>query len=364
MKILLISNMYPSELDPSFGTFVQNFNNQMKIEGLNCQLAVIKGREGGVKAKLKKYYRFFKDVVTQIKGENYDIIYVHYAGHSLLPLLLVTKNLPKPLIINMHGGDVFTISKLAVVIQKLVAPIVKRADLIVVPSQYFKHAAIEKFALVPEKVFVSPSGGVDTEKFKPKLVEQSPLDSPPVFTVGYVSRIDEGKGWDVFLAAMAHLQNRGLKLRALMVGGGKQQRELLQEVKQRGLQAIVDYKGPLSHVELPNYFNQFDVFVFPTKLAESLGLVGLEAMACGVPVVGSNIAGLKGYIEAGVNGELFTPGDAVSLAGQVEKFITMDKAQRQSYKDNALATAATYSAPLVRQELANKIKEFIAIGNY
>lgn len=354
MNILLVSNMYPSENDPSFGTFVQSFHQQMESEGLNCQLAVIKGREHGKLQKLKKYFRFFRDVTSQVKSCRHDLVYVHFASHSLLPLLLVKKYLTKPLIINMHGGDVFTKSKFAAVIQKRVTPLIKRADLIVVPSSYFKDVVIEKFGLADEKVFVSPSGGVDTARFKPMgdVVGET-------VTFGYLSRIDEGKGWEVFLNALALLKARELTFNAMVVGGGQQQNLLIEKVATLDLQDIVDVKGPQPHLELPKYFNQMDVFVFPTQLLESLGLVGLEAMACGLPVVGSNIGGLKGYIKPGVNGELFSPGDSHALADKLESFIVMAAAAREQYKINALTTAASFSDQLIKKELANIIKEVV-----
>jgi len=89
MKILLISNMYPSKDHPFYGIFVKNFENQLIAEGFEFEKAVIKGRGKTKIEKLKKYFKFFIDVFRALKGDNYDLIYVHYAEHSLIPLVFL-----------------------------------------------------------------------------------------------------------------------------------------------------------------------------------------------------------------------------------------------------------------------------------
>ncbi len=111
-----------------------------------------------------------------------------------------------------------------------------------------------------------------------------------LFTVGgYVSRIDEGKGWDIYLESLKILKDRfpQKNLKGLMVGDGAQRDDMLARLREYSLEDVVEYVGLKPQGELPRYFSRMDVFVFPTIRSESLGLVGLEAMACGgVPVIG------------------------------------------------------------------------------
>lgn len=65
---------------------------------------------------------------------------------------------------------------------------------------------------------------------------------------------------------------------------------------------MIKYIGPIPYHSLPEIYCTLDLFIFPTCLEESLGLVGLEAMACEVPVIGSYIGGLKDYIKDKENG--------------------------------------------------------------
>jgi glycosyltransferase involved in cell wall biosynthesis len=266
--------------------------------------------------------------------------------------LLVKHRLQKPLIINAHGGDVLNNSKLSSFIQKLVVPIIMNADLIVVPSDYFQGVVHNKYLLDKDKIFVSPSSGIDKNLFNPNKGQTT-----ETLTIGFVSRIDKGKGWDIFLDAISILTHRNLQFKVLMIGKGEEEKELIEKVEKLNLNFVVDYIGAKKHDELPEYFNQMDLFVFPTMLNESLGLVGLEAMACGVPVVGSNIGGLPGYIEDKVNGILFEAGNKKELANQIEYILKMRIDELNRYKNNALKTSSAYDARKVTQNLSKKLFE-------
>jgi glycosyltransferase involved in cell wall biosynthesis len=351
--------MYPSKDYPFYGIFVKNFENQLMTEGFEFEKAVINGRGRTKLEKLKKYFQFFTDVFKALREDKYDLIYVHYVGHSLLPFLMFKRNPLKPLVVNAHGSDIFSVSKIGHLIQKMITPIIKEADMVVVPSNYFKNILEEKFSIHQNSIFVSPSGGIDTNLFKPIVVERSKL-----FTIGFVSRIDEGKGWDILLDAVYLLKQKNLNFKVLMVGSGEQNDAMLKKIDELELGSTVEYVGAKPHDELAHYFNQMDIFAFTTtRLAESLGLVGLEAMACGVPVVGSNIGGLPSYISDGVNGKLFEAGNSKELVKCIEFFVEMNKDEFTKYKIQALETAKRYDSKIVASELGEKLKEVLTYAN-
>jgi glycosyltransferase involved in cell wall biosynthesis len=345
--------MYPSKETPFFGTFVKIFRERLEDENITFELVVIKGKGTSKLDKIKKYFNFFKNTISKVKVDNYDMIYVHYISHSLLPLLLVQRYIKKPLVLNAHGSDIFVNNRIGGFIQKLVTPIIKKADMIVVPSDYFQDVIYTKFNISKERIFVSPSGGIDTNLFKPQEIKKE------IFTIGYVSRIDKGKGWDTLLDAVNSLMSEGVTFRVLIVGGGAEEKSLLKKIEDLELKNIVEFVGPKPHNELVSYFNQMSIFAFTTRLAESLGLVGLEAMACSVPVVGSNIGGLPSYIKDNINGKLFEVGNAEALANNIEHFINMNEKELQMYKNNALKTAVLYDSKIVAKILSSKLKGFI-----
>jgi glycosyltransferase involved in cell wall biosynthesis len=347
--------MYPSKESPFYGVFVKNFEQELGARGVIFEKAVIRGRGGNILQKILKYIKFFKDVYGSLKLHNYDLIYIHYAGHSLLPIYLFRKNIKKPLVINTHGGDIITNSTISNYILKLITPIIKRADLIVSPSSYFQNIVSKKFNIDKNRIYVSPSGGVNRELFHPIEVERD------IFTIGFVSRIDRGKGWEILLDAIYQVsQNPNTKkFQVLMIGKGFQEEILKQKIADLNLQNIVKFLGAKPHSELPHYFNMMDISVFPTTLNESLGLVGVEAMACGVPVIGSDIGGLTSYIEDGVNGKLFRAGDSSELAQNIEFFLSAEERVLNDYRENALNSSKKFDSKLVAENLLNKLKGLI-----
>lgn len=356
MKILLISNLYPSAEFPSYGIFVKNVEIELKKFGFDFEMAVISGKASSSLDKIKKYLVFFSSVLFHIKKNDYDIIYVHYVKHSLIPFLLMNHLIEKPLVLNAHGSDVLEGGYLSVLIQKLVTPIIKRSDLMVVPSEYFQKLVIKKYGIENSKCFISPSGGVDTNVF----CQGKKQNRNYMFTVGFLSRIDKGKGWNVLLKSVYFLKEKS-NLRVLMVGSGSEEKQMKNMIKQLGLNEIVKTFSGQSHNKVPYFFNQMDIFVFPTtRAAESLGLVGLEAMACGIPVLGSNIGGLPGYIRDGVNGHLFEAGNSKQLAKYIELFMDMDASEFANFKRQAYETAKMYDSKRVASELAYRLKE---LGN-
>jgi glycosyltransferase involved in cell wall biosynthesis len=167
--------------------------------------------------------------------------------------------------------------------------------------------------------------------------------------IGYVSRIDRGKGWEVLLEALSLLKGKGIdnfRCQLYGPGGDADMAALRVGIDELKLPGVVEYAGARPHHELPTVFRLLDIFVFPTT-RESLGLVGLEAMACGVPVIGSRILPLEEYIVDGGNGFLFAPGNAQDLADKIEAFMRTSLTTRQEMRRQAVAMAKRYDRKTV-----------------
>ena len=357
--MLLISNMYPSDSNPTYGTFIKNFEQQMQNEGFRVERCVISGRGKGILEKLKKYITFFKQTVDAIRHGDYDLIYVHYINHSLLPLLFIKNSISKPLILNAHGSDVLPHNNTGKLVQRLIIPVIKSADLIVVPTDYFKSVVKNTFSFDEEKIFVSPSGGVDTNFFTKK-----DHLSNKKFTIGYVSRINKSKGWDIFLNALKLIKEEtDHDFTAIIIGNGPDMEELKECIQTFGLSQEISVLGSIAHCNLPQYYSKMDLFIFPT-LGESLGLVGLEAMSCGIPVLGSNIPALREYINPKINGALFEVGDSRDLLRKINDFISLPIEKQQSLSTVARNSALKYDATQTAHELNIKLTQFIIKTEY
>ncbi len=149
--------------------------------------------------------------------------------------------------------------------------------------------------------------GVDTDHFSPmpRGRARRKLGLPPGEPVVlYVGRIEPLKGIDILLRAAAETEGR---FRLLVVGGDRKdadrKSELRQLAGQLGIGDRVAFRDAVAHQELPLYYNAADVCVVPSYY-ESFGLVALEAMACGVPVVASRVGGLLETVRDGQTGYL------------------------------------------------------------
>ena len=347
--------MYPSATDPVYGTFVKVFTKS--VEKLNnkgtTKLVAIKGRSK-MPSKLWKYLSFYLREFAALAFWRYDIVYVHTITFPILPIKIVSLFCRLPLIFNTHGTDLLGTARSTQLLRRLARHTVGKALAIVSPSEYFKEHIKEFLPDYPsEKIFVSPSGGVDTSLFRP-----SPKEETGITTIGYVSRIDHGKGWNLFIEAIANLTKDGYKIKAIMVGRGSEEHLLKEAIKRYGLENTISYIGPVSHDKLPKIYNRFDIFTFATTNAtESLGLVGIEAMACGVPVIGSNFAGPKCYIADGVNGYLFRKGDATDLTLKLKKYLNSTPEEKNLLANGARRTAENYDTNAIMTKLFHFIEE-------
>jgi len=144
------------------------------------------------------------------------------------------------------------------------------------------------------------------------------------FRVLLPGRIEHGKGQHILLEAVHQLHEQGVQLDVALLGHVMDQAyyaNLQQQIADWGLQAHFHYLG---FIDKPTYiFNCFDVIVL-TTYAETFGLVLIEGMKCGVPVIGTNAGGVPEIIQHAKTGLLYEPGDAAGLAGCLRQLVEDD----------------------------------------
>lgn len=360
MKIFLISNMYPSSKSPSYGIFVKNTVEALKDLGVEfSKLGVIRGRADHKIVKLLKYLKYYWRITFHYLFGNYDVMYVHFLSHNTPILFLLYKifGKKKKWVINIHGSDI--IKSRGKKIDHYNAKILTYADKVIVPSAYFKELMLKQYPHTHENLyFISPSGGIDPAVFYPKENFKS-TSKIPVF--GFVSRIDKGKGWDTFMDALHLLHQENIEFKALFAGPGEQEDQLQQRIKDYHLTKKVEFLGVVPQQNLPEIYRDLDLFIFPSMLYESLGLVGLEAMSCGIPVIGSKISGIETYLSDGQNGFLFAPGDAKELAEKIKLYLQLSPEEQFDMKNQAIATSNAYHTDKVIRHLKKEL-ETIALS--
>lgn len=360
LKILTVANMYPSAADPTYGTFVKNFVDRLNSlnEGGSNRVVTIYGRRKGVVAKLKAYAGYYLRLTKALLTDSYDLVYIHTITFPTPALRVASLFRRLPMVFNVHGDDVLPSNRFKKMLKAMSRPLLRKSLMIVSPSDYFKGVVLKEFPdLDANKIVVSASGGIDRKFFVTR--PERPTSGRPI-EIGFVSRIDQGKGWDIFLNSLAMLRAEKVPFHATIAGRGAQSDAMLKMIADYQLNDAVDYIGAVAHDELPTVYASFDLFIFPsTRENESLGLVGLEAMAAGTPVIASNMAGPAGYVSPGIDGYLFPPADAAALAGEINRFISLSDDEKSSMRMKSIEKAATYESVSVASALFNRLCRLI-----
>ena len=349
MKILVISNMYPSKKYPFYGTFVKNFCMQLGEMGINYELSVMtKGKNKW--SKMINYILFYSKTFIKVLCKKYDIIYIHYASHSSWSVLAASKiknNLK--IYTNVHGSDVVPENKKQEKFQKYTQLILNKSEKVVVASQYFKKYVIEKYKIDQDNISIYPSGGVDQNVFykidKKELDEfckEYELEQDKKY-IGFISRISQGKGWDTYCYSMKAIVKKYENIRGIIVGSGLEDNELNQLLETLELKEYIKVIPSLPQDKLNQAYNIIECLVFPSRRkGESLGLIPLEVMCVGTPVIVSDFAAPGEYIVDKINGLKFKVNDSEDLSKKIEEFLQMDILEKDKIIENARKTAEKY----------------------
>lgn len=361
MKFFLISNMYPSADNPGYGVFVKNVAEGLRDNGIEVSgKAVIEGKGKGQVDKVRKYIKFFSDIVKGFFG-NYDFIYIHFPNQAI-PLLNFLYKFKQPkIVVNFHGEDLLYAdsgahNRLGKATESFCR---KYATAIVVPSPYFAGIVAEKHLTSPDRIIVSPSGGINKDKFSPKdkiYIERNPEE---VLHLGYVGRLDHGKGILEFLSVMKRMADKGIKYRATIIGYGDLINDTQSFIKDHNLQDYITLIPGVPQSELKDHYQNFDILLFlSSRPQESLGLTGIEAMACGTPVIGSNVGGIASYLSDGDNGFMIQDiNDADNIVDIIKKYAGFSRDEKLEMHDKSVATGKRYHSDNVCKKLAADLKE-------
>ena len=189
----------------------------------------------------------------------------------------------------------------------------KKADYAIAGNQEAVEVWREKGYQGPIKVI--PQFGVDPEIYKPRITLH---DSR--FTIGYVGRLVEEKGVQVLLQAVDGLAG---EWRLHILGSGPMQSQLEALARQMDIVERVTFESPIPSAQMPAFYNQLDTLVLPSLTRphwkEQFGRVLIEAMACGVPVVGSRSGEIPHVI--GQAGLTFIEGDVQELIARLSQLM-------------------------------------------
>ena len=192
-------------------------------------------------------------------------------------------------------------------------PLFRHAEAVISEGHTFKDD-LRKYA---RKVILSYNG-VDVEQFHPDHAEKEkireelgiPQDAQVVVMGGVISL---QKGMQIGMQAFKNLSNLFPNLFLLVVGEGPALADLLKFVSREGIQSRILFSGRIEHDRMHDYLNAGEIFWHPSLRMEGMPSIIIEAMACGLVPVATNIGGTASAIESGKNGILIPPGDSGEL---------------------------------------------------
>lgn len=258
-----------------------------------------------------------------IKEEKPNILHAHYASsYGLLGALAKCNAIPY--IISVWGSDVYDFPNITPFGKQIIRYNLSRADHILSTS----HVMAKETAKYTDKPIAITPFGVDVELFKP-----SPHKESEEFVIGNVKTLRPKYGIDVLIkAADIFIKNNPeKKIRLDIYGEGPQKEELVELTKELGIEDKVNFKGFVQNTLLPDVYNSVSVSVSVSD-SESFGVVAVEAMACGCPVITSDADGFTEVVKDGETGFIVPKRNPEATAAAIQKFIDNPQLRHQMGK--------------------------------
>jgi len=269
-----------------------------------------------------------------------DILHTH-VGNPIADLAgyaYVKRNKNIPFIITYHGdgqegiGSFIRNTSVFFYNKYLLDKVLSRADIIISPSEYY----IDESRFLGEyrdKIVAIPNG-INVEDFNIPLSKEEcrrklglPLDKDIILFVGSLTPY---KGPEVLVKAMQKIAKEVPDTELVFVGSGKMRDELGKLAEKIGIKNNLKFTGFVKERLKPLYYKAADIFVLPSIMStESFGIVNLEAMACGVPIVASEIGGVPDVVKDGENGLLVPPRDPNALADAIIYLLENEDVRRK-----------------------------------
>lgn len=268
---------------------------------------------------------------------SFEVVHVHLPFYGGAEAVLALRARTKVPIITTHHQDVVIPGIIGLISEghdRLVARnLMENAKFACFTSQdYGQHSKFAQGAALD--ICVLPNG-VDIDRFRPGpslaglAKEIGTVGSQVVLFVGALDRSHYFKGVDRLLEAVSKLGNPNVKF--VIVGSGDLRDDYIRHAVTLNVSERVVFPGYVPDELLADYYRLADVTVLPSiTVGEAFGLVLLESLACGTPVIASNLPGVRTVVADGVDGYLVEPGNAADLANKLGTMLGLSKEQRQA----------------------------------
>lgn len=288
-------------------------------EGLLTVHRVKAGRNGIHEAGMGGAFSYLRAALplarAKIRGEHYDLLHVFFSlpTGAMLPFLALGD---MPVVLSLRGSDVpgydpsvRELGRAHRVLRPLTRWIWRRASRVVAVCESLGRLAQRtdprlRYSVIPD--------GVDLSRFRPSVRSRS--RHPSKIRCLAVGRLVERKGITDLIQAIASLERGRYELE--IVGSGPDEKRLKELARQLGVTREVVFAGPLDRAAIPARYRDADIFTLAPS-EEAFGNAFAEALASGVPIVGSTVGGIPELVEHGTNGFLVPPGEPRAVAAAI-----------------------------------------------
>lgn len=326
--------------------------------------AIITVPFAGSIARISLSPRTYRRTKRILQEGHYDVLHLHEPLMPMLPLAVLRHHdlVPHAICIGtFHSSR--PVSRTYYYGAPLFIRLFKRLDGHIAVSetarQYHAHYFPADYAVIPNGVDVDHFGGPD--------VRPIPEFADGRSNILFVGRLEKRKGLTHLIDAFAAVQQELADARLIVVGAYDELDKIPFALQARRLGLQVHFVGRVPYQDLPCYYRSADVFCAPSTGMESFGIVLLEAMAAGVPIVASDIDGYRNVMDDGLQGVLVKPEDPAELAAALVSLLRdparrsamgargREKVQRYSWRVVAARVLEYYAA--VRQRVFTRQPE-------
>jgi glycosyltransferase involved in cell wall biosynthesis len=237
------------------------------------------------------------------------------------------------------------------IVWNLLMKLYNKCDIVIVPSPSIKKELKKHGLKKPMNII---SYGVNTKEFTPK--KEYSGKTPKLLHVG---RISHEKNIDVIIKSLSRVKETFPNIKLSLVGDGPAMHSLRSLIRKLRLKDNVKFYGKIPHKKLGKIYRDHDIFLTASTM-ETFGLVVMEAMACGLPVIGVNKYAIPDLVLHGKNGFISKPFDDKEIAGYIEKLVK-NKKLRERLGKNSLKIAKTHDLKYVNSFLEKLYKKSINI---
>ncbi|MFX0195390.1 MAG: glycosyltransferase family 4 protein [Candidatus Hodarchaeota archaeon] len=267
-----------------------------------------------------------------IQKNKIDLIHAHLAFPSGIVASLFKLIEKKPSLVTIQGGDVGDYAEFTGKFYGVLTPFIKLglrgADRVHVVSTDLKKKIVS-FDYSPDNIHLVPNG-VDFSRFSPRINGRNvrkhyKIDGPIILSV---SRLVPKNGLDTLIQAFKIVKETYHDTYLMIVGEGYLKSQLERMVKKLNLENNTIFVGYVRHDLIHHFYAAADIFV-RTPVDEGFGIVFIEAMASGVPVVATNVGGITDIIQNKKNGILIPPNDPYKLAEVLNRLLQNEQMRKK-----------------------------------